>query len=230
MSSEENLTSAIEINAVIRQLIEDRELLNVAFNQGRDGMTTLLLDADSRRGILVFDASRDESTNRKLVSADKVVFSGSMRGTKIRFSSIGAKEIQHRGYPALSIRFPAALLRTQHRSAFRVTSGSAYCTLPIPGKGMVKAPIADLSVGGALLTLNSSAASGFTIGQTLSGCEVHLGSFGKVSCKLEVRTIKLMPSRMTGVGCRFVSLPTATEAQIARFIAQHERKGSFFDF
>lgn len=208
----------------MRQLIEKRELLTVSFDQGRDGMTTLLLDADQRRGILIVDASRDETVNRRIATARNVTFSGGPPGKKVRFSSVGAKEVQYRGAPALAIKFPASLVRAQNRDAFRASAQGTFCVLPVPGRGSVRVPVLDLSVGGMLLSLNTTVADQFSLHQKVSGCQLDLGSLGKVSCNIEVRRLKLMPSRMTGMGCYFIGLPGSSEVLISRAVAQQQRK------
>lgn len=222
MASEPNVTAAAEIAAIIRQLIESRELLNVSFNQNGDTVKTMLLDADARRGTLVFDASQDDAINGKLAAASKVNFSGTLQGTKIHFASAGAKRIVFEGSPALASRFPTALTRVQNRNAYRVRTQGAYCVIPVPGRGIAKVPVTDVSAGGALLTVKN-AAEGFSLRQVVPGCQLYLGSFGKIACDLEVRSVRLLSDRTAAMGCRFASLSKASEIQVARFVAQNQR-------
>lgn len=224
MASEPNVTSNVEITSIIHQLIEKRELLSASFNRGQDGITTLLLGIDAQHGTLIFDASRDDAVNQKIIAADTVIFSGVSKGTKIRFSSAGAQATRFRGGPALAITFPKSLTRIQNRGAFRVGTQGTYCMLPIPGRGLVKVPVNDISVGGVQVLL-ANAAEYFRYRDTISGCQLDLGSHGKVNCNLEVRTIKQMPSRTTAMGCRLSGLSRSHEALIARFVARQERKG-----
>ena len=223
MDKEAEVTSAIELASIIRKMIKDRVLLTASFNQGKDSMTTLLLDADPARDTLVFDGSRDEAINRNIVAAMKVIFSGSPQGTKVRFASSGVKAIKYHGEPAFSIKFPSSLMRFQNRDAFRVGAEATFCTLPMPGRGSAKVPVKEISVGGAMLILNH-ATDNFTLGQVISGCQLDLGSQGRINCSLEVRGLKRLPSRMTGMGCRFVGMSKANEGLLARFVAQQERK------
>jgi c-di-GMP-binding flagellar brake protein YcgR len=225
MDSESEVSSAVEVVHILRQMIKNRELLTASFNQGRDSLTTMLLEADPNRGVLVFDGSGDPAVNRQITAAAKVIFSGSSLGAKIRFSSSGAKEVKHQGASALAIRFPASLTRIQKREAFRVKTGSAAaCFLPVPGRGSVKVPVNEISVGGVSLHL-THAEDVFSMGQTIAGCRFELGSVGAINCTLEVRSLKRTPSRMLALGCRFVSLPKSSEALVSRFVAQQERSG-----
>jgi c-di-GMP-binding flagellar brake protein YcgR len=226
MENEAEVTSAVEVVHILRQLIKNRELMTVSFNQGRDSMRTLLLDADPKRGVLVFDGSSDAAVNRQIVAAVKLTFSGTLLGAKIRFSAAGIKEVPYRGAPALATKFPGALTRIQNREAFRVkTGGSATCLLPIPGHGSVKVPVNEISVGGVSLQLGH-AEDVFTMGQKIAGCRIDLGSLGAVECNLEVRSLKRTPTRKLALGCRFVSMPKSSEALVARYVAQQERSGA----
>jgi len=219
-------TSAIEILSIVRQFIQTRELLNAVFNQSRDSMTTLLLDVEQSQALLIFDASNDPALNRKMIASGKVIFTGSLRGTKVRFSSEGVKETQYRGTAALAIKMPRSITRFQNRGTFRVKASGASCALPVPGMGIVKIAINEISVGGVLLLLNSSA-DRFMAGQIISGCQIELAGFGKIPCGLEVRRIKRSPGRGIGIGCRFVGMSSANEALVARFVAQEERKSVY---
>lgn len=223
MSNEKNVTTVVGIVSILRQFIEKQELLNAAFNQGREGFTTLLLDVDPERGIAVIDAPNDPVLIRKLVDAGNVYYSGTLRGSKIRFVSANTREIRHQNYPALSIRIPATLTTTQNRNSFRIKVAGKYCTLPIPGRGNTRVTISDISVDGVFLQAGS-AGDDLHPKQVLTGCSIDLGPFGTISCNLEIRRLKRTPGRGIGVGCRFISLPMRTQSLIAQFVTQEERK------
>lgn len=226
MDNETEVTSTVEVMHILGQLIKNRELLTVSFNQGKDSLRTLLLEADPKRGVLVFDGPSDAALVRSIVAAVKLSFAGSLHGARLRFVAAGVKEVSHRGAPALAVKFPASLFRVQNRETFRVKTGNAAaCHLPIPGRGNVKVPVNELSVGGVSLQLGH-AEDVFRIGQSVPGCRLDLGSVGTVVCTLEVRSLKRTPARLLSLGCRFVGLTQASEALIARFVSQQERGGA----
>lgn len=220
MKSNSEIDSAVEIAYILREMIRMRELLNASFNHGRGSMPTLLLDADHGRNVLVFDGSSDSAVNRSIVAASHVAFSGSLRGARIEFFCIGARELDFRGAPALAVKFPQAIKRFQNREAFRVKTSTATCTLPVPGRGFVTVPVQEMSVGGTLLMVGH-ACDDFHLGQTVD-CQFKLGSEGTIRCSVEVRGFKRI-GRELGMGCRFVSLSRANESAIARFVSQEER-------
>lgn len=225
MDNEAEVSSAVEVAHLLRQLIKNRELLTVSFNQGRDSLRTMLLDADTSRGVLVFDGSGDPAVNRQIIAAAKHIFTGALLGAKVRFSGSGVKEVQYRGAPALAMKLPASIVRIQNRETFRVqTGGSAACHLPVPGRGSVKVPVNEISVGGVSLLLGHGE-DAFTMGQRIAGCRIELGGLGTIACTLEVRSLKRTPTRKLGLGCRFVDLPRQSEALVARYVAQQERGG-----
>jgi c-di-GMP-binding flagellar brake protein YcgR len=223
-----DVTAAVEVVYILRELIRTRELLNASFNRGRDSMATLLLDADHDRNVVVFDGSSDPAVNRAIVAASHVAFSGNLRGAKIEFFSIGAKEVTFRGAPALTVKFPQSVKQFQNRESFRVKAVAATCMLPVPGHGYLAVPVQEMSVGGTLLMVDH-AADAFHLGQIVD-CQFKLGSQGTLRCKVEVRGFKRI-GRVMGMGCRFVSLARADESAIARFVSQQERdsitKGGF---
>lgn len=230
MSGESEITSAIEVVHLLRQLIRTRELLNAAFNQGRDSITTLLLEADRDRDRVIFDGSRNAAINQGIVSASRVVFSGSLYGAKIQFHVTGTKEVLYRGSPAVQASFPSSLRHTQHRQSFRVRTGAASFVVPVPGRGNVTFQSSEMSVGGTQLLLDY-ASDVFHIGQIVD-CQVKLAGGDAIRCKIEVRNFKRLPAGKLGMGCRFLGLAPADESRIARFVSQQERekisRSSFF--
>lgn len=224
MSNETNITTTVAIVSSLRQLIEKRELLKAAFNQGKDGYSTLLLDIDEARKLLIVDAPRDSAAVQRLLASDKVFFAGSLRGSKLRFVCPRASATRYRNLPALAFPLPAALTLVQNRECFRVKVIGKYCLTPIPGKGVVKAPIIDISIEGLYLQVGG-AGDQLVQKQILKACSFDLGgTFGKVVCDLEVRRVKRVVGRGTGLGCRFLNMPARTQALISQFVTQEERK------
>ncbi|HEX8989566.1 MAG TPA: flagellar brake protein [Rhodocyclaceae bacterium] len=230
MKGDSEITSAVEVVHLLRQMIRTRELLNASFNEGRDSITTLLLEADRDGDRLVFDGSRDGAINRAIIAASRVVFSGSLYGAKIQFHAAPAREISYRGAPALLARLPATVRKVQNREAFRVRTTGANCSIAVPGRGYRTFPLSEMSVGGTQVLLDF-ASDVFQLGQTID-CVLGLGSQTSVRCKLEVRGFKRLPAGRLGMGCRFVGLAPSDELLISRYVAQQERgsiaRSSFF--
>jgi c-di-GMP-binding flagellar brake protein YcgR len=223
MSNETNITSAVGIISSLRQLIEKRELLKTAFNHGKDGYTTLLLDADENRKLLIIDPPRDRVALQRLLGSDKLYFSGMLRGSKVRFACSRPVETKFRNLPALSLNLPTVVTTIQDRESFRVKVMGKYCSIPIPGSGLVKAAIIDISVEGVCLQLGA-AGNSLATGQAVKACTIDLGPLGKVSCDLEARRVKRVLGRGASVGFRFVNMPGRSQALISQFVTQEERK------
>lgn len=229
MSSDAEISSATEIVFLLRQLIKNKELFSVSFGQGRDSMSTLLLEVSPEKGMLVFDGSSDPAVNQKVVAGGRLQFSGNLRGVKVQFAAMGCRSITYQGAAALVVKIPEHMLHHQNRAAFRVKAKTpSYCRLALPGGGKLKVPIDELSVGGVQLILGYDART-FPIGQKLPGCEIELGAGSVLLCQLEVRSNKQITSRFSGLrsvgmGCRFVGLSKGDEARVSRFVAQQERQ------
>ncbi len=229
VSSKSEVRGQAEIVFLLRQAIKSRELFSVTFSQGKDSMSTLLLDISPERGHLTFDASRDAAINQKVVAGGRLHFSGLLRGVKLQFAVIGSKVVDYQGGPALQVKIPELLNHFQNRDSFRVKSQvPTYCQLKLGDGSKLRVPVDELSVGGIQLILSYDA-SNFSIGQKLPGCELEMGGLGNLLCQLEVRNTKEITSRISGnraigMGCRFVGLGKSDEARISRFVAQQERK------
>jgi c-di-GMP-binding flagellar brake protein YcgR len=223
MSNETNITTAVGILSALRKLIEKRELLKTAFNHGKDGYTTLLLEADENRKLLLIDAPRDRVAMQRLLGSDKVYFSGMLGGSRVRFACVRPVEIKLRNLPAVALNLPTTVTTIQDRESYRVKVMGKYCSVPIPGSGLAKAPIIDISVEGICLQLGT-AGNVLSTGQVIMACTLDLGPLGKISCDLEARRVKRILGRGANVGFKFVNMPGRSQALVSQFVTQEERK------
>lgn len=232
MLSPKEIESTTEILSILRQLARTRALISVSFNQGKGSISTLLLDVDEKRGILIFDVTNDPSVNAKIAASLKITFQGTLNGSKLLFTSTGVKPIQHQGSSAMSARLPTLMSHHQRRESYRVNISGATCSFHTPATGTIKLNIVELSVGGVQLVLNIPSDS-FSINQRIATCMINLGTDGNVSCGLEIRSIKQLPNKKWTLGCQLLGLSKTGEAQIARFVTRAQGKinassGRFF--
>lgn len=229
VSSEAEVSNPEEIVFLLRQLIKNKELFSISFNQGEGNMSTLLLDISPKQGVLLVDGSREAAINQQVVNAGRLQFTGRLRGAKVQFVVLGSRVVDYQGASALAVKIPEVLQYHQNRGSFRVQAQSAtYCLLSSRDGSQLKVPVDELSVGGVQLVLGYDAPS-FSIGQKLVDCQLDLGGLGTVVCQLEVCSNKQITSRFSGlraigVGCRFVGLPRSDEARVSRFVIQQERQ------
>ena len=71
--------------------IKAREPFSVHFQHGEEMFLSTLLDAQADKKRLVFDCSGSQETNRRVLAAEKISFSGRPGGVPVHFSSGAVK-------------------------------------------------------------------------------------------------------------------------------------------
>lgn len=221
------IKSKLDIVHMLRQLLKNKEILGVSFNNGKSRLSTMLLNVYPEENRMVFDGFED-TVNQSIRDSVKVTFNGYLDGVKISFTAAHSKIGVYEGAPALSINLPASIQYFQTRTSFRVKAPSnTYCSVSPSFWKSLKLSVDELSVGGLSL-FTSKDQDSFTIRQAIKNCQLDLGDFGKLECTLEVCSIKQTTNRIgakvTSIGCRFVGLKANEEAILSRFITQQERR------
>ncbi len=150
-----------------------------------------LLDAQADKKRLVFDCSGSQETNRRVLAAEKVSFSGRPGGVPVHFSSGAVSEITFEGGQGLRCR-PARVrcVRLQRREYFRIETPRVNpLTLfaRMPDGQLLKLAAHDISVSGIGLDAPELPA-GIEIGMELPNCHFALpGEVGSCSSAATVR-------------------------------------------
>ncbi|SMC24334.1 c-di-GMP-binding flagellar brake protein YcgR, contains PilZNR and PilZ domains [Andreprevotia lacus DSM 23236] len=224
------LQNPLEIGAVLRQLVSRGDFVTVYFNEGQRFLLSRILEVDIKARTFCFDWGGHEATNQALLNAGRKLFVAAPDGVKVQFSLSDVSKQEVEGRPAFVAPFPADLIKLQRREFFRLATpvGKPYkATFTLPDGKRHAINLHDLSLGGVGLSATAQEGEVIELGLVLPQAQMDLGAGGVLVADLEVRSKR--PYRTnTGehfhVGCRFVNLSRAAEANLQRLMAQLERE------
>ena len=210
--------------------IKAREPFSVHFQHGEEMFLSTLLDAQADKKRLVFDCSGSQDTNRRVLAAEKVSFSGRPGGVPVHFSSGAVSEITFEGDKAFAVALPEFVVRLQRREYFRIETPRVNpLTLfaRMPDGQLLKLAAHDISGSGIGLDAPELPA-GIEIGIELPNCHFALpGESRELFFSAIVRNYFQYTSRSGAVfwriGLQFKDLPLGDENRIQRYITQIER-------
>ena len=228
--SEYLLHSPREILAVLRQVVDQGDLVTVYFNSGKDFLLTTLLAVNDRE--ILIDRGSSEEMNRRALEAGKIFCITRHDKVKLQFILPGVRETQHEGRSVFSAALPETLLRLQRREYFRLRTPITRpltCDIPVVmSDGSVQIyphNVIDISIGGLSLQVD---AVPFMTDQDWPDCTLDLPQIGVVNTTL--RIVNLYEAtlrngqRSQRAGCQFVDLPTSAQNLIQRYIVRMERE------
>ena len=227
-SSRYALTSQLDILDVLRSLVLDNRLIHMRAAGDDASILTTLLHIDSEKEALVFDGSSDESLCQQILNAKKLFFEASQNGIHISFATGPASSCSYQDRPALSLPYPAELVRVQRRDSYRVATpqnNPVLCTIPLE-EGPVTLSLEDLSGTGLGASDPAHELQG-VIGQSFPGCTLALP--GSEPLKVVLRLVQMREFERAGkqtrhVGLAFENLRGAPLARIQRYVSTLERE------
>jgi len=212
----------------LRQLGKGKNLITAHFGGGKYSLLTAVVDVLPDKDLLVLDYGADETMNKKILSADRIVFKTQHQGITAQFTVSDMKRARLRGKTAFACSLPDSLLWVQRREFYRVSiprSDHVTCTINSPrdeaGTAPHEYPLLDISIGG--LALHATRASdSFEPGQIYAHCHLQLPAAEPETVALEVQNILPVrdndPAAGLRIGCRFVDLHPELGASIQRYI------------
>ncbi len=224
-----HVTGQRPVAFLLAGLARDGNQFSVSF--GSESFLTTLLEAQPEKNALVFDCSGSAEINRRLLSADRLVFAGRPDGIHVQFSTGPARDTLYGGSKAFVVTLPVFVVRLQRREYFRIeTPRIRPLELfgRLPGGQLLKLPAHDISVAGLGLSANDLP-EGVEPGLALSRCYVSLPDdsrdllFDAVITHLTEYEGR-GGSRAWRLGLRFVNLPPGEDVRIQRYIARLERE------
>jgi flagellar brake protein len=225
-----------EIVFYLRQLIHDGERINVMFDDGRNGLLSVLLDVDAEQDLLRFDWGGSEATNRALLNSEHAYFVANPIGVRNQFIADRIWESSYQGRTAFATRIPRKFVRLQRREFFRLALPIMHrppCRFTVGDSDIEWAmAVVDIGLGGVCLE-SQGATLPFEVGQIIRHAVIDLDKFGKIETALNVRHIDARThgtKQIARTGCQFVHLNPAQERDLQRFIThvqceEHARLG-----
>ena len=222
-----------EIIMLMRNLQENKQLINMIINDGSEVIVTAILKIDDDNNNIIFDCASTESANQRLIEAPRVYFEATLNRISIQFSSSSISRSTFMGTPALSCTIPSSLIRLQRREYYRINTPISHpiiCIANVPeenGGGVIKLPLVDISCGGVAL-LDEKRVLNADFGALYENSKIDLPSVGIISVTLQVRNSQnlLLMNHKTSrrIGFQFVDMPKAILAQIQKLITKIERE------
>jgi len=224
-----------EIIALLCNIGEHKQLINMQGNCGGVTIITSILNVDEQDGTVTLDCAQEDRINEQLFESDAISFETALEQIRILFFVRRIQQCMYQGAPALQIDLPQSVVRLQRREFYRVPtplSMPVSCSITIP-------KISDSSIMSVTLTLQNVSGGGLalidehgvldhTIGRIYKDCRIDLPGGTLVVASLELRNAQeiVLPNgrHVRRLGCLFVNLPQAMMAAVQRYISKLERE------
>lgn len=226
-----SITSRQEIVFYLCQLLNDRERMQVLFDDGRESLLTVPIDLDQKNGVVVFDWGGNEEVSRRLLASSGALFVANPLGVRNLFRADRVWEIAHDGRPAFAIDIPKKYVRLQRRDFFRLVlpmTQRCQCVLEC-GEGATKKQwkfsVVDIGLGGCGIE-SADAGPALEAGQTIRRAVIDLGEFGQLTTDIEIRfarSINRGSQQLTRIGFRFLKLTPMQGKTLQHFVTEMQR-------
>lgn len=214
------LQSRGEILQKLRQLAKNRSMITAHFSG--DSMLTAVIDVISDNNLLVLDYGADETLNKKILEARRIICNTQLDGITAQFTVEKVSKARLKGHQVFACSLPANLLWVQRREAYRVKiplSSKATLQLTTKDDEIIEFPIIDISATGLALHHNGEHSTRFEAGEHFHGCQLSLDDFGSSIISIEIRNeIPLPEENESRIGCCFIELGSDTSSMIQRYI------------
>lgn len=224
-----------EIVALLRNVGEQRQMVNMLGNRGGAAVVTSILSVDDAAGTVIVDAAQLDVVNGQIVGSDNISFETVLDQIRILFFTDRIDLCQFEDLPALAFPLPASVIRLQRREYYRVPTPvvtPASCTIAIPqadsgAQRTVTLVLQNVS-GGGIGIIDELGLLDRTVGRVYQNCRIDLPGGSLVVASLEIRnsvTVRLPNGKQVQrIGCLFVDLPHAMMAAVQRYITKLERE------
>lgn len=225
-AGKERVTATPRIRAIVRQLKAEHELLCVKVPGCEQPANTAILGITEQSGVFYLDELNNDAAHQALLDKRQLSVSCRLQGMELRFAVALLKVEKQDGLALYEMALPKLITRTQRRENFRLRLGPGLVvpiTIPSLEGETVKGEVFDLSatgIGAYLYTRNIPAC-----GKTLTGVTLSLPRTRALKASIEIRFARPNAAQhMLRIGARFTDLASGQERQIARFLAEQQRK------
>lgn len=221
------IASAVEIQAMLRQMLERNIMVTLSSPNGAS-YTTLLWAVDPSRGIICFSAEAGDPRLQQLLLSDEIVAVAYLDSIKVQFDVDGAVQVRG-GETALNANFPRELYRFQRRSSFRVKpllshTPSAHFRHPALPDMQLSLRILDVSLGGVALALPKDVPS-VAAGIHIQRCLLELDADTQLDVGLTIHHVTVLNDNLGArLGCEIVGLHGTDERALQNYINQTQKR------
>lgn len=224
----QRLTSPLEIQRMLEQLIEEGALIKLSNPEGAS-YTTTLWTTHAERDTIALGASKKDPDLDRLLASNEVMAEAYLDNIRLQFSMDSMVKVQG-DQLAINARYPGELIRFQRRSFFRVRplkSAAPLATLHHPGipEMRLSLRIIDISLGGVALALPKDVPM-FPAGIRMANCQLQLDSSSLVVTDLLIHHITVLnaDTEDTRLGCEIQGLSAEAEQILLGYINHTQKR------
>lgn len=225
------ITSQVEIQALLKKLLDSNTLVTLSGPQGATH-TTMLWAVDTSRGIVCFSAEADDPNLESLLESDEVVAVAYLDSIKVQFDVEGLVHVHGGHHSALNAQYPTEMFRFQRRDAFRVkpfSSHSPQAQMRHPGMPdmVLNLRILDVSLGGMALFLPDTIPM-LDAGSKIGRCIIDLDGDTRIEAGVKIHHVTVLHPEFHGarLGCEFFGLDGGTMRTLQHYINQTQKRRS----
>ncbi len=208
----------------LRQLEKSKSMITAHFGGGKYSMLTAVVDVMPDRDLLVLDYGANETLNKKILQADRIVFKTRHQGITAQFTANKLQRAKRQGKTAFACPLPDSLLWVQRREFYRIRvpmSEQLNVEFVDSNNQVVNYEVLDLSIGGLCVHRTDSRIT-FEEEQLFINSKLNLSPTLSGYVNLQVCNIIPVkaddPSAGERIGCRFIDLGMEMSGHIQRYI------------
>ncbi|MBC7414607.1 MAG: flagellar brake protein [Herminiimonas sp.] len=224
-----------EITALLRNICDQKQLINLTANRGNVSIVTAILAIDEVAGNVIIDATNQLGVKQNIIDSDSIAFETALEQIRILFFATRVESCLYAELPAFRITLPQTLIRLQRREYYRVPTPLVMpvsCSITIPQASTsehhsINVVLQNVS-GGGIAIIDEHGVLDQTVGRVYRDCRIDLPGGTLVVASLEIRNaheVRLHNGKhVRRLGCLFVDLPHAMLAAVQRYITKLERE------
>jgi len=217
-----------ELRALMRQLRDRAEPINLNAPEGRV-LTTTLWAIDDQRESLNFAVTDSDVELPALVESDEVVAVAYLDSIKLQFDLRDLVLVRSVRSVTLQSALPAVLYRFQRRNAYRVRtlergSPTAHLRHPALPDMPLALRVLDVSIGGCALFLPTDVPA-IDPGTEIGSARIELDAATRFEVGLHLQHVtSILPGqRGVRIGCEWTHLSGSAERALQRYIDQTQK-------
>ncbi len=222
---------------LLKALKTKPDLITASIPGSGYAVMTAVLDVLPKKNLVVLDYGPNKALNKKMLAAEKIIFTTRHEMVETRFSCSGVKRAKYQGQPAFAAEIPDSVLYLQRREYFRIKPLVAYpviCKLNRGDQVVLKMKVIDIGVQGMSL-LDEGLQLQVSKGDLFEACTLLLPANPSLTVDLEIRymltTNITKRQQINRIGGKFINIALNDEFKLQRFInmVQIEQNAMFND-
>ncbi len=209
---------------LLKALREKPDLITARIPGSGHAVMTAVLDVLPKRNLVVLDYGPSEALNKKMLAAEKIIFTTRHEMVETRFSCGALKRVKYLGQPAFVTAIPASVLYLQRREYFRIKPLISYpvtCELSREDQATLKLKVIDIGIRGLSLQ-DEEAQLPVSEGDLFEKCTLFLPANPKLEVDLEIRYMVTTNAKdgqkVNRIGGMFIKATQNDEYTLQRFI------------